>query len=770
MSWKRLLEIGALVVLLSLVVLMGSSLGMVLAHLRGLPQISELEVYKPSLITRIYADDGQLIAQFYEEKRILVRLSDVPRHLQDAVIAVEDARFYGHFGVDLRGIARACWANLRAGKIVEGGSTITQQLAKRLFLTRARTLSRKIKEALLAIKIEHRYSKAEILELYLNQVYFGHGAYGVEAAANTYFGKHVRELNLPECAMLAGLPTAPGRYSPYRNPAEAKRKQAVVLGRMVEEGYIAPAQAQEAKNFALELKRLKPARNEAPYFVEYIRQLLEAKYGSDAIYKGGLSVYTTLDLRMQELAQLALREGLERVDKTFGYRPKERTSGAEKSSHQKAQDVWAELREGQLREGRVLKVDDTKATIDLGGVEAELHLRQMRWTEAKKVSDILTPGDMVDVRILTMDEAEGRLLVGLEQVPEVQGALIAIEPQTGYIRAMVGGYDFSRTPFNRAVQAHRQPGSGFKPFIYTTAIDLGFPPTYIIMDSPIIFTYRGEDWIPTNYDEEFHGPTTLRTGLAYSRNVVTVRLLNKIGVQNVIDCAHRMGINSPLTRDLSLALGTSDVTPLEMASAYGVLANQGIRAEPMAIKYILDREDNLLEENTPQEEVVLNPNTSYVMVNLLEGVVRNGTGWRARALGRPVAAKTGTTNECSDAWFTGFTPDLVCCVWVGFDQKQSLGEDMTGSRVAAPIWVQFMRDVLASRPVRGFSAPDGVVFRQVDAQSGLLATKDCTNVITELFIKGTEPTQYWDPHQSYGFGNNLKLKLLGPSEENFSYR
>jgi penicillin-binding protein 1A len=347
----------------------------------------------------------------------------------------------------------------------------------------------------------------------------------------------------------------------------------------------------------------------------------------------------------------------------------------------------------------------------------------------------------------------------IEQVPEVQGALVAIEPQTGYIKAMVGGYDFSLSPFNRAVQAHRQPGSGFKPFIYTTAIDNGFPPTYIIMDSPVIFTYHGEDWIPINYDKEFHGPTTLRTGLAYSRNVVTVRLLNKIGVSNVIEYAHRMGIKSPLRYELSLALGASEVTPIEMASAYGVLANQGIKCEPMAIKYVKDSQGNLLEENIPQEEVVLDSNTAYVMTNLLEGAVRDGTGWRARALGRPVAAKTGTTNECSDAWFIGFTPELVCCVYVGFDKKRSLGEDMTGSRVAGPIWVQFIKDALTGKPVKDFIVPDGVVFRQVDAQSGLLATKDCTNVITEVFIKGTEPTSYWNIYRPYEFSNNLKLKL-----------
>lgn len=674
--WKRLIEIGTLIALLILVALMGSIIGMVLAHLRGLPKISELEVYKPSLITRIYADDGEVVAQFYAEKRILAPLADVPKLLQDAIIAVEDARFYRHFGVDLHGIARAVWANIRAGKVVEGGSTITQQLAKRLFLTNARTLSRKIKEILLALQIEHRYSKEEILGLYLNQVYFGHGAYGAEAAANTYFGKHVRGLNLAECTMLAGLPSAPSKYSPYRNPEEAKRKQAIVLRRMVEEGYITQVHAQEAKDFPLELKERMPSENEAPYFVEYVRQILEVKYGSDAIYKGGLHIYTTLDLGMQKAAQRALREGLERIDKTFGYKPK-------------------------------------------GKAETE----------------------------------------AIEQVPEVQGALVAIEPQTGYIKAMVGGYDFSLSPFNRAVQAHRQPGSGFKPFIYTTAIDNGFPPTYIIMDSPVIFTYHGEDWIPINYDKEFHGPTTLRTGLAYSRNVVTVRLLNKIGVSNVIEYAHRMGIKSPLRYELSLALGASEVTPIEMASAYGVLANQGIKCEPMAIKYVKDSQGNLLEENIPQEEVVLDSNTAYVMTNLLEGAVRDGTGWRARALGRPVAAKTGTTNECSDAWFIGFTPELVCCVYVGFDKKRSLGEDMTGSRVAGPIWVQFIKDALTGKPVKDFIVPDGVVFRQVDAQSGLLATKDCTNVITEVFIKGTEPTSYWNIYRPYEFSNNLKLKL-----------
>ena len=749
-------------------------LGLIMAplhlYLSTLPSIRAFEEYRPGIITKIYDANGQLIGQFAEERRILIPLTSVPKSLLDATIAVEDSRFYRHCGIDFPGIVRAAWMNIKARRIVEGGSTITQQLSKLLFLTPEKTLRRKIKEALLALQIEHRYSKDEILELYFNQIYFGHGAYGVEAAANTYFGKHAPELTVAESALLAGLPRSPSRYSPYNNPELALKRRAHALRRMAKEGFITEEEAVEANQEPLELKRLTAGENEAPYFVEHIRRKLERRYGTHAIYRGGLRVYTTLDLKMQKVAQKSLKEGLRNVDKTFGWRSPEKATEEELalSAKEKRSRILALLEEGKVYSGIVVKATSTFALIDLGGgLEGTLPAKRIAWTGFRYPSTILKTEDKVDVRVVELDKEKERIILALEQRPKVQGGIVALEPSTGYIRAMVGGYDFGESEFNRITQARRQPGSAFKPFIYTTAIDSGYPPTYIIIDAPVIYDDWGEKWTPRNYDEKFIGPTTLRVGLAQSRNVVTVKLLGKIGVKKVITYAHRMGIKTYLGPDLSLALGTSEVIPLEMASAYGVFPNQGIKTEPLSILKVEDRGGNILEENFPKEEEVLSPATCYIMTNLLKGVVERGTGWRARAVGRPCAAKTGTTDECTDAWFIGFTPDLVTCVWVGFDEKISLGEDMTGSRVAGPIWTNFMREVFQDRSIREFPIPEKkLTFARICPESGLLATKECPQVMVEAFLEGTEPTEYCDLHGRERFpGKGLNLRLIEPQKK-----
>ena len=777
-TWKKIKKSGSkrdeivFISILSLFFLIILSLIIVPLHLylSTLPSIRAFEDYRPGIITKIYDAKGQLIGQFAEERRILIPLTSVPKSLLDATIAVEDSRFSRHCGIDFPGIVRALWTNLKARRIVEGGSTITQQLSKLLFLTPEKTIKRKIKEAILALQIEHRYSKDEILELYFNQIYFGHGAYGVEAAANTYFGKHVQELTLAESALLSGLPRSPSRYSPYNNPELALKRRAHALRRMVKEGFVTEEVAHRANQEPLELKRLTVGENEAPYFVEHIRRHLEKRYGTHAIYRGGLKVYTTLDLEMQKIAQKSFKEGLRNVDKTFGWRKPEKATEEELTlfAKEKRSRILALLEEDRVYPGIVKKATNTFALIDLGGgLEGTLPAKNIAWTGFRYPPTILKSKDKVDVRVVELAREKERIILALEQRPRVQGAIVALEPSTGYIRAMVGGYDFGESEFNRVTQAKRQPGSSFKPFIYTTAIDSGYPPTYIIIDAPVIYDDWGEKWTPRNYDEKFIGPTTLRVGLTQSRNVVTVKLLEKIGVKKVISYAHRMGIKSYLGPDLSLALGTSEVIPLEMASAYGVFPNQGIKTEPLSILKVLDRSGNILEENFPKEEEVLRPATCYVMTNLLRGVVEHGTGWRARAVGHPCAAKTGTTDECTDAWFIGFTPDLVTCVWVGFDEKISLGKDMTGSRVAGPIWTDFMKSVYKDRSIREFPIPEkGLTFTRVCPESGLLAAKECPQVMVEAFLEGTEPTEYCDLHGLERFpGKGLGLRLIEPQKK-----
>ena len=587
---------------------------------KDLPPVKALEEYTPSLGTKVYADDDELLTEFQAERRIFVPLREIPPTLRNAIIAVEDARFYSHFGVDVRGIARAAYANFRHGRVVEGGSTITQQLAKVLFLTPDRSFSRKMKEAVLALELEKRYSKDRLLELYLNHIYLGHGAYGVEAASRMLFGKSVHELTLPEVALLAALPRAPGSYSPFEHPELAQKRRAVVLTRMVEARYITEADAKRANRAPLGLVAPERRRGSGQYFLEYLQQGLEAKFGSDLLYKGGLSVYTTLNPLVQRAAEQALREGLRAV--------------------------------------------------------AARHL----------------------VR------AAGR---GSPAPPDPEGAAVVIEAQTGYVKALVGGSDFARTEFNRAIHARRQPGSAFKPFVYLAALESGLTPSDLVDDSPVsFFSGPGRRWEPENYDGKFRGPITLEQALEDSVNVATVKLLEQIGVARLIEVARRVGIESPLPSDLTLALGSGDVTLLELTAAYGALANQGVRMEPVAVRHVTDGQGRLIEENIPQGREAINPAVAYTLTQMLRGVVERGTGVGARVLGRPIAAKTGTTNDFSNAWFVGYTPSMVAGVWVGHDRVRTLGRDETGARAALPIWLALMREVVRDRPPEDFAPPD----------------------------------------------------------------
>ena len=729
---------------------------------RNLPQIGSLQDYEPPIVTTVYAADNTPIAEFYVERRIVVPLERIPQKLIEAFVSAEDSRFFEHEGIDFLGILRALWKNIKAGGIVQGGSTITQQVTKSLLLSPERSFSRKLKEAILAYRIEKHLSKQEILFLYLNQIYLGHGAYGVQAAAQNYFGKNVEELNLAECATLAGLPQAPSRYSPYSHPERAKERQVYVLNRMVADGYITTNEAAEALAYELKVKEREDWDiGSVPYFSEHIRRYLEEKYGEETLYREGLKVYTTIDVAFQKTAQKALEKGLYELDKRQGYRgPLKHLAPEEIETFFKDLQESGEerkLEKGAVVKGVVVAVSKQEKTVSvrLDGSLGTLPLANMEWARKPdpeiaygtvKVTDptkVLKVGDVILVRLLEEDSKTKGWILTLEQEPEVQGALLCMENSTGYVKAMVGGLDFNKSQFNRAIQSRRQPGSAFKPFTYAAALDKGYTPATIIIDSPIIYTDAEMDfkWKPKNYKEKFYGPTLLRSALIFSRNVVTIKILRDIGIDYVIDYARRFGITSPLSRDLSLALGSSGVSLLELTNAYSVFADLGELVSPIFITKVVDRHGNILEEHTIQKERVLEKDTAYIMTHLLQEVVKYGTGWRARALKRPAAGKTGTTNKLQDAWFIGFTPEYVSGVWVGFDDDRTLGKYETGSRAASPIWVDFTTEILKDKPVNVFTVPENVVFAKIDPKTGLLAKPEDGNAVFEAFKEGTAPTE-----------------------------
>jgi penicillin-binding protein 1A len=631
-----------------------------------------------------------------------------------------------------------------------------------LLLTPERSFTRKLREAILAYRIEKYLSKQEILFLYLNQIYLGHGAYGVEAAAQNYFSKNVEELDLAECAMLAGLPQAPSRYSPYSYPQRAKERQVYVLNRMVAAGYITTNQAAEALAYNLDIKARKDWNvGSVPYFAEHIRRYLEEKYGQEVLYREGLQVYTTVNVAYQKNAQQAIRKGLYDLDKRQGYRgPLGHLAPEEIEAFFQNLKESAEgngLEKGAVVKGVVVGVSrgEKNTSVRLSEGVGTLPVENMEWARTPdpeiaygtvKISDptkVLKVGDIILVCLIEQDTKAGSWVVALEQEPDVQGALLFMANGTGHVKAMVGGLDYENSQFNRAIQSRRQPGSAFKPFTYAAALDKGYTPATIIIDSPIIYTDDQMDWKwkPKNYKEKFYGPTLFRTALIFSRNVVTIKIVRDIGIDYVIDYARRFGITAPLSRDLSLALGSSGLSLIELTNGYSVFANLGELVSPVFITKILDRHGNLLEENKTQTERVLDKDTSYIMTHLLQEVVKYGTGWRARALKRPNAGKTGTTNNLQDAWYIGFTPEYVTGVWVGFDDDRTLGKYETGSRAASPIWVDFSRRILDKEPIKVFTVPEDVVFARIDPETGQVADPSDEKAIFEAFKKGTAPTK-----------------------------
>ncbi|HEY2924018.1 MAG TPA: PBP1A family penicillin-binding protein, partial [Candidatus Eisenbacteria bacterium] len=672
-GWGRVTKVLFALLVILLCGVAGVGIGVANWLRKDLPSPANLQTIAPPVKTLVYDRNEKLVHEFFKENRSIVPLREIPRPLVQAILAIEDRRFYSHWGIDPIRLARALMTDIIARRPEQGGSTITQQLARNLFLTHEKTLTRKLKEIVLAIRIEQTYTKDEILEMYFNQIYFGEGAYGVDAAAKVFFGKRVQELNLPECALLAGLPRNPRDYSPRRDPDRSLRRRNLVLSQMLGAKYINRGAYEQASEAPLGVTKTRYNAQEAPYFMEMVRQYIDERYGSNQLYEGGLQIHTTIDIDLQHAAEESIERRLQALE--------------QRNQYKKTRAALAKA----------------------GGAPAR----------------------------------------DKNQTQYLQGAAVAMEPSSGQILALVGGRDFNDSNFNRAVQAARQPGSAFKPFIYTAAIDNGYPPTDIILDTPVSFRAgNGADWSPQNYDNKFRGPVTLRNALAHSLNVPAAKLLQKLGTSVVTSYAKRMGIKSRLTPDLSLALGTSEVNLLELTSAYGVYANQGVRVAPVYILRVEDKNGKILEQSRTTAEEVLSPETALTMTSMMESVLENGTAASARALGftAPAAGKTGTTDDYTDAWFVGYVPGVVTGVWVGFDRKQKIGPGMTGAAAALPVWVDMMLAATKNRPPQDFPVPSGVVSRLICTETGLLANPACPSTEIELFREGSDPTGYCNVH------------------------
>jgi penicillin-binding protein 1A len=744
---------------------------------RSLPDFTPLKERDLNAYSIVYSEEDEVVGKFLMDNRIPITYEQMPKQLVNAFLAAEDAEFFQHKGVDYKGILRAMFKNLLAGRIVQGGSTITQQLTKTFFLTPKRSVLRKLKEVAYAFGLERDFTKEEILTLYLNNIYLGNGAYGVEAAAESYFNKRVEQLNLAEMAMMAGLVKAPSRYSPVNNFKRAKDRQAYVLTRMTELGLVSQDQKEKALRISLRIQPRESAYfSKAPYFTEFIRHQVERKYGKEKLYQEGLRIYTTLDLSFQRIAQKSVEMGLRNLDKRQGFRGPLRTLSEKevKEFLKKKKEAMAPLSQNEIFEGVILSKDDSKKFYTVWvGIEKDASFLEMSWAlkikptpnyrpqKVKTPGDLLHTGDVVHVRVKETPKKEQAPVLTLEQEPIVQSALLCLDPKTGHVRAMVGGRDFSESQFNRATHSRRQPGSAFKPFIYAAALEKGYTPSTILMDSPVEYSDPdgGTYWAPKNYDKEFKGPITFRNALAHSRNVVTVKILEDIGVGYVLNFIKKLGIESPIKRDLSVALGSSGVSMLEITSGFAVFANGGERIKPIFIKKIVTMKGEVVEENTPYVEIeekedeeetpaspslflkekVISVQNAFIMNHLLQGVVQHGTGQRAKVLGRPIAGKTGTSSDYSDAWFIGYTPSLLTGVWVGFDDKTSLGINETGARAALPIWISFMDQALKSTSVETLNPPKGIKLVRVNIETGLPSDGDSPETITEAFIDSTIP-------------------------------
>ena len=753
----------------------GGTLLVLYQYGRGLPDYQQLAHYEPPTVTRVHAGDGSLLVEYAREKRVFMPVAAIPKRVIEAFLAAEDKTFYQHAGVDLPGIVRAVVTNVvnyATDRRPVGASTITQQVAKNFLLTNEVSIARKIKEAILAFRIERAFTKDEILELYLNEIYLGFGSYGVAAAALNYFDKPLDELTLAETAYLAALPKAPNNYHPIRNRQAAVDRRNWVLGRMAADGFISTTQAKAASSRPLSIRtRSETQFVNAEYFTEEVRRVLIARYGEAGLYEGGLSVRTTLDPRLQEIAEKALRKGIEDYDRRHGWRGP--------IDHFKLRFDWAEqlarveksANLGDRELALVLAYDELGADIGFAsGGRGYLPMDEMAWARpwrdgqrvGKKPTlpgEVLRVGDVIPV-VPSSDGSPG--IYSLSQVPDIDGGIIALDPHTGRILALVGGYSFDGSEFNRATQAKRQPGSAFKPFVYAAALENGFTPSSLVLDAPFVID-QGPDqakWKPANYTRKFYGPSTLRLGIEKSRNLMTVRLAQFIGMDNVVDYAKRFDIVDDMPGLLSMSLGAGETTLLRLTTAYAMFVNGGKKIVPTVLDRIQDRRgrtvfrhddrpcpdcQNIRWHRRAEPQIpdtrpqVIEASTAYQVVSLLQGVVQRGTGRRIRDIGRPLAGKTGTTNDAIDTWFIGFSPDLAVGVYVGFDKPKSLGPREQGASVAAPVFKQFMVEAIADEAIIPFRVPRGIRLVRVNAQSGLPARPGEGNVILEAFRPGSEP-------------------------------
>jgi len=742
----RRLSLALLAILIALAATFGAVTGYFLRT--DMPTLRGLEEYAPAEMTRILARDGAEIANYATEKRILLDYGEIPESFRHALIASEDSRFYQHGGIDPIGGLRALWASIRRARVAQGASTLTMQLAGNLFLDRSqRTLRRKLQESVLALQIERRFSKEEIVRMYCNQVHFGHGLHGLEAAARYYFGKSAWELDVNESATLVGLLPRPASYSPYRNLKRATERRDLVLGRMVHERFLDPADARRIAAEPITVSRQVPGQSDPDHFNEEVRRWLQKTYGSADLYGGGLVVETTLDQRLQRIARDAVEMGLRELDRRQGWR---------KGSVRRVPDgedpaVWESnawshgIVRGHVTDGVVLRVDGERADVRVDRMAGVLGRDAVAWTGKTRPDQLLRVGDVIRVRVL--DRADnGELQLTLEQEPEAEAALVALDPSTGEIKALIGGFDFSRSEYDRATQARRQTGSLFKPFVYAAALSHGRTLADTLVDEPTVFLDRRNPvpYQPENFSRKYYGTISLRTALERSINIATVKLLREIGYDAVLDTARALGVRSRLRPFPSLALGAFEMTLLEVTAAYGAFANQGLHIEPHTILRVTDRNGQLIHDAEPRVTEAVSPQIAYLMSDVMSGVIRRGTGKSAgRVLGQTLAGKTGTTDNYSDAWFVGYSPDLVVGVWVGFDEPRSLGEYETGARAALPIWTEFMRRALPSGD-RPFPVPPGITRVAIDPRTGKRPDDraGCAARVVEVFAEGTEPAGF----------------------------
>jgi penicillin-binding protein 1A len=715
---------GLLVLIAALV---GATTGLLLVYATDLPQVDALEAYRPSSITELYDDHGRVIGSFALQRRVVASYDDFPPILREALVSIEDKDFYRHSGINFWRIAGAAYRDIKSGGTVQGASTLTMQLARNLFLSPDRRWQRKVQEAMLAIQIERRFTKPQIFTLYANQIALGHGVFGFEAASEFYFSKPAKQLTLPEAALLAGLPKGPSYYSPINHPDRAVARRKAVIKALLEDGKITVAQANDAMAAPLELRLAHDPNSLAPYFVEEIRRILEGKYGADQVHEGGLKVYTSLDVEMQKAANQAVLDGVAAYERRHGWKGHlENVVGEGAVLDKYSHPDWDDEPEvnGYIH-ALVTSVGTGIATLKFGRYTAALSQADVAWTQ-QKVANILKVGDICYVRILSLG-TNGAAKVSLEQDSGAQGALIAIDNATGGIKAMVGGRDFNDSKFDRATQALRQVGSSFKPYVYTAVIDGGASPDDTILDEPISFDTSSGPYTPHNYDEKFEGVITLRRALAQSRNIPALKLASKVGIRSVIDYAERFGITSRMPPYLPVALGSAEITLIEQTSAYSVFPNDGVRVTPRFITRATDYEGRVLEEDFPDVKDVVSQRTARIMTSMLREVVLHGTGIAASKLPFPAAGKTGTTNDFTDAWFVGFSPTMTCGVWVGYDEKKSLGAKETGAHAALPIWMNFMTAAMQGKDAGQFEPPPFLAHaapQKVDTPDAAAATEE----------------------------------------------